>query len=381
MSKVDALSHTLPPARDLTIVRGRGPWLWDDSGNTFVDLGISLGVAALGHGHPAVVAAIHRQVEELVALGTSAHNPVREEFARALVACAPRPGMRAFLCNSGAEAVEAALKFAKGATGRPGIVAAYRGFHGRTLGALSVTYRPEYREPFGPLVPGVTFVPFGNAGALAKAVEDTTAAVILEPVQGEGGVHPAPPGYLEEARSICNGHGSLLILDEVQTGLGRTGRMWACQADGVEPDILTTSKALGGGLPLGATLVTEAVDDAVKGGHHSTFGGNPLACAAGLATLTTILKGRLWERAELMGREALKALEGLPGLKEVRGRGLMVGLELRDRAAPVLRGLQEQGFLASMAGSMVLRLLPPLTLDEDLWTQGLGAIGKVIHAG
>ncbi len=353
---------------------GRGAHLWDDQGRRYVDVGINLGVAGVGHCHPAVVEAIRRQAAELIALGTVAQSPVRDAFVRALLACSPRPGMRAFLCNSGAEAVETALKFAKGATGRPGLVAAYRGFHGRTLGALSVTYRPEYRESFEPLLPGVTFVPYGDVEALERAVGDSTAAVILEPIQGEGGVHVPPAGYLAAAHRICHAHGALLILDEVQTGLGRTGFLWACQAEGVEPDILTTSKALGGGLPLGAALVTPGVDDRVKGGHHSTFGGNPLPCAAGLAALEVIVAQRLWERAGRLGTEAAEALRDLPGVREVRGRGLMIGLELKGRAAPVLRGLQERGYLASMAGPTVLRLLPPLVIEEEDWGGALKAL-------
>ena len=371
------------PRHALEIVRGEGAHLWDSAGRRYLDLGASHGTANVGHANPEVVAALARQARELLQLAGSFASPVRTEFIRALTATLPAPLDRVFLSNSGTESVEAAIKFARSATGRPRIVAAMRGFHGRTLGALSATWRPEFRAPFEPLVPEFAHVPFNDAAALAAAVDDRTAAVLLEPVQGEGGVHPAAEGYLRDARAIASAHGALLILDEVQTGLGRTGRFWALERSGIVPDIVTAAKSLAGGVPIGATVTTGAVESAFRGTHQSTFGGNPLACAAGIAALEYARRERLAERAERLGEIARLRLAGLPEsvVREVRGVGLMIGIELRGRAAPHLEALRSQGYLAISGGANVIRLLPPLVISEEDWVGALGALREILGRG
>ncbi|MEM0129075.1 MAG: aspartate aminotransferase family protein [Thermoplasmata archaeon] len=366
-----------------TIVRGEGAYLWDDAGRRYVDLGASLGVANVGHAHPKVVRAIAEQAASLLYVGSAYATEARRRFVERLLSLLPPSLDRVFLSNSGTEAMEQALKVARSSTRRPEWVAARRGFHGRTMGSLSVTWRPELREPFEPLVPGARHVAFGDAAALEEAVGPTTAAVVLEVVQGEGGVHPATPEYLRAARSICDRNGALLLLDEVQTGVGRTGRNFAFEHSGVVPDILALAKSLAGGVPIGATVVRPEVERAFAGSLHSTFGGNPLACAAGAAALEVLVEERLSERAARLGSlglERLRAGAG-PRVREVRGLGLMIGIELRERAWPYLERLRERGYLASAAGPQVIRLLPPLTIAEEDWDAALGAIAEVLGDG
>jgi acetylornithine/LysW-gamma-L-lysine aminotransferase len=357
--------------------------LWDSSGREYIDCGASFGVGNLGHCNPAVVEAIAEQARQLIHVGPSFGTPAKAAFVERLLSLAPGNLERVFLSNSGSEAVEAAIKFARAATGRKKIVAAMRGFHGRTMGSLSATWRREFREPFEPLVPGFEHVPFNDVEALEKAVDTETAAVILEAVQGEGGVHVASPEYLPAAREACTSAGALLILDEVQTGMGRTGRLFAVERWGVEPDLMTLAKSLAGGVPIGATLATEEVERAFKGSHTSTFGGNPLACAAGTAALEYVVRERLWERADRLGAQGLATLRGLkaPSVREVRGLGLMIGIELRGKAAPVLQALQEDGVLAIGGGSSVVRLLPPLVISDDQWSAALSAVGRALDHG
>lgn len=366
-----------------TIVRGEGASLWDRAGRRFVDLGASHGVGNLGSSHPEVVRAIQHQAAELLYLGTGYDVPVRTEFLERLVRLLPPSLHRVFLSNSGTEAVEAAIKFARAATGRPKVVAAMRGFHGRTLGALSATWRREFREPFEPLVPGFVHVPFNDVAALTAAVDETTALVLLEPIQGEGGVHVATPEFLSAARACSTSNEALLAFDEVQTGVGRTGRMFAFERWGVIPDLLVLAKSLAGGVPIGATVTSEDVRVRFRGSHHSTFGGNPLACAAGVAALEATVRERLAERAERLGEYARARLRQLPPekVREVRGLGLLIGVELRERATPLLEALEERGFLALPAGATVLRLLPPLVIAEDDLRAGLEAIEEVVGRG
>ena len=368
--------------RDLQIVRGEGAWLYDADGNRYIDCVGGQGAANLGHCHPAVVAALREQMETLISCPEFFHNPVRARYQAELCRAANIP--RVFLCNSGAEAIEGALKIARLVTGRTGVVAAMRGFHGRTMGALSTTWEKAYREPFEPLIAGVRHAPYNHVERLAEALDDTVAAVILEPVQGEGGVHPAADGYLAAVRELCDANGSLLILDEIQTGFGRTGYLFAHQHDGVQPDLMCLAKSIGAGVPMGAVLLGERVGALPPASHGSTFGGNPLACAAGLAVLDVLQNSDLIERARLLGDEVIPYLrEHLPmsTVRAVRGRGLMIGIELRGKVAPVLRALQARGVLALPAGPMVLRLLPPLVIEEaDLW-QAVHIIEEVLsHA-
>jgi len=258
-----------------------------------------------------------------------------------------------------------------------------RGFHGRTLGALSATWRREFKEPFEPLVPAFVHVPFNDPAALEAAVDETTALVLLEPVQGEGGVHVASAEYLRAARSVTERTGALLAFDEVQTGLGRTGRRFAFEHRGVVPDLLLLAKSLAGGLPIGATVVAGDVAPRFRGTHHSTFGGNPLVCAAGLAALDFLVREQLAERAERLGTHGLERLRSLPPekVREVRGLGLMIGIEFREKVAPYLAALESAGFLAISAGSTVLRLLPPLVISDADWEAGLDAITEVVGRG
>ncbi|MER7763472.1 acetylornithine transaminase [Streptomyces sp. NPDC097619] len=349
------------------LVRGSGCTLWDEDGRTYTDFTSGIAVNALGHAHPAVVAAVAGQAALLGHVSNlyAAGPPV--ELAERLVELAGRPG-RVFFANSGAEAVEAAFKLAR-RTGRAGMVAAEGGFHGRTMGALSLTGQPAKREPFGPLVPGVRHVPYGDLGALASAVGPDTAAVVLEPVQGEAGVRPAPPGYLRAARELTREAGALLVLDEVQTGIGRTGHWFGHGAEpGVDPDVVLLAKGLGGGLPIGAVLAFgEAAELLGPGQHGSTFGGNPVACAAGLAVLDTIAGQGLLERVRVAGERLRAGLEGLghPLVREVRGRGLLLGVELsKPESDRIQRAALNAGFLINACGPSVLRLAPPLVVSD-----------------
>jgi acetylornithine/LysW-gamma-L-lysine aminotransferase len=369
--------------RGLTIVRGEGARLWDDHGRSYVDLGATHGVGNLGSSNPEVVRALEAQARELLYLGSGYGNPARTAFLDKLLSLLPPSFGPVFLSNSGTEAVEAALKIARSATGRAKVVAAMRGFHGRTMGALSATWRKELREPFEPLVPGFEHVPFNDAEALESAVDESTALVLLEPVQGEGGVHVATEEFLRTARAASERAGALLAFDEVQTGVGRTGRLFAFQHWSVVPDILLLAKSLAGGVPIGATITTDAIAQRFRGSHHSTFGGNPLACAAGLAALEYTVRERLPERAGRLGGIGLERLRSLPSekVREVRGLGLLIGVELREKVAPYLAALEGRGFLALSAGATVLRLLPPLTISDADWTAGLDAIHEVVQVG
>jgi LysW-gamma-L-lysine/LysW-L-ornithine aminotransferase len=367
----------------LSIVRAEGAALFDDRGRRYVDLGATHGAGSLGAAHPAIATAVAEQARTLLYLGSGYRNPVRTEFLEALLRRLPSSFARVFLSNSGAEAVEAAIKIARGATGRAGIVAAMRGFHGRTLGALSATWRRDLREPFEPLVPGFSHVPFNDVAALDAAVGPETAMILLEPVQGEGGVHVATEEFLRAARAAADRTGALLGFDEVQTGIARTGRLFAFERWGVIPDILILAKSLAGGVPVGATVTSAQVESRFRGSHHSTFGGNPLACAAGIAALTVVERERLAERAERLGAVARRALAGLPPerVREVRGLGLLLGVELREKVAPYLAALEARGFLAIPAGATVLRLIPPLVIDEADWAAGLEAVVEVLDRG
>ncbi len=367
----------------LNLVRGENARLWDDQGRAYVDLGATHGAGSLGAANPEIAAAVADQGREMVYLGSGYANPVRTRFLERLLSLLPGSFARVFLSNSGTEAIEAALKIARSSTGRTKIVAAMRGFHGRTMGSLSATWRRELKEPFEPLVPGFVHVPFNDPRALESAVDESTALVLLEPVQGEGGVHVATEEFLRAARTFADRSGALLGFDEVQTGIGRTGRLFAFERWGVVPDLLVLAKSLAGGVPIGATVTTEEVAERFRGSHHSTFGGNPLACAAGLAALNFTVRERLPERAERLGARAREVLGGLPAekIREVRGLGLMIGVEFRGKAAPYLAALQERGFLAISAGSTVVRLLPPLTIPEREWEEGLAALLEVVESG
>jgi acetylornithine/LysW-gamma-L-lysine aminotransferase len=314
-----------------------------------------------------VVAAIREQAERLIVCQETFYNDNRARLQAELLCIAPEGLERVFLCNSGTEAVEGALKFARLLTGRPGIVAAKNGFHGRTMGALSATWRKQYREPFQPLVPGFVHVGYNDLPSMAQAVGEETAAVILEVVQGEGGIVPGDGDYLRSVQALCRERGALFVVDEVQTGFGRTGRMFACEHHGLEPDLMCLAKGMAGGVPLGAILIHGRLGELPRRVHGSTFGGNPLACAAALATIDTLEAEGLPDRTAEQGAVFLTLLRDVdsPLVREVRGMGLMVGVQLKRRAGPYLAALMERGVLALSAGPTVVRFLPPLVISEE----------------
>lgn len=376
----------------LVLTRGEGSWVWDAEGRRYLDFVTGLAVTGLGHAHPQVTAAICRQAQVLGHVSNFYYSAPQSELAARL---ARLSGLdRVFFCNSGAEANEAALKLARRwawrRAGKPAgepspslVLAAANSFHGRTYGALSLTGQAKYHAGFAPLVPGIVHVPLNDVAALEAAFGPEVGALVLEPVQGEGGIHPCTEEFLRAARRLCDAHEALLILDEVQTGLGRTGRMFAFQHYGIVPDVLTLAKALGGGLPLGATLAREEVAAAFEpGAHASTFGGNPVCCAAGLAVLDVLEREDLPGRAAHLGRRLVQGLLelGLRNAKvgEVRGLGLMVGVDVGEEAAQVAAACREAGLLVNAVGPHTLRLLPPLTAAEEEIDLAVSILEKVL---
>lgn len=352
--------------RGLDFVSGQNATLRDTRGRSFTDLASAHGVAAIGHCHPSLQKAIGEQSGRLLSCPGSFGTPLRQELATELRQLMPAGLNRFFFTNSGSESLEAALKMAILSSDRKKIIAFRGGFHGRTLGALGLTFTPKYREPFIPFVPEVDFLPFNDIEALRTAMDTSVCAVVLEVVQGEGGVIPASTTFLRELESLCRRFGCLLIADEVQTGGGRTGTFWAVEASGITPDILCFAKALGGGFPFGGIACSERIRPR-PGSHGSTFGGNPLACAAALASLMVIQEEQLCRKAQEKGDMVMAMLrkEDMPDVAEIRGRGLMIGIELKYKVTPVLSRLQERGVIALAAGPRVLRLLPPLTIPKD----------------
>lgn len=353
----------------MSLVRGQGARVWDAEGREYVDLLGGIAVNALGHAHPDVVAAVSLQMSTLGHTSNLAISPPAVALAERLIALldpSGERGGRAFFCNSGAEANEAALKLTR-RTGRTRIVVAERSFHGRTMGALALTAQPAKQDPFRPLPGDVVVVPFGDAVALSDAVDDATAAVFLEPIQGEGGVIPAPEGYLAAARAACDTHGALLVLDEVQTGIGRTGDWFAHQADAVVPDVVALAKGLGGGLPIGACIAFGPAAALLgPGSHGSTFGGNPVSCAAALAVLGVIEREGLVSRARVAGERLSGIVEATPAVSHVRGRGLLLGAVLHTPAAADLEAAaRARGLIVNAVAPDVIRMAPPLVLTDD----------------
>jgi acetylornithine/LysW-gamma-L-lysine aminotransferase len=365
--------------RQVAFVRGQGALLYDDQGREYIDCIGGQGSANVGHSHPAIVEAITNQARTLISCTEMFYNDRRAQLVDRLTALVDMP--RVFLCNSGTEAVEAALKFARLTTGRSGIVAAMRAFHGRTMGALSATWNKKYRQGFEPLVPGFSHIPFDDLASLEAAITDQTAAVILEVVQGEGGVYPASRGFLQGAQELCRARGAMLILDEVQTGFGRTGRMFAYQHYDLQPDLVCVAKSIAGGLPMGATLIGERLGQLPVGSHGSTFGGNPVACAASLATLEVLEEEQLPQKAARSGEYLMSHLKSLrsPAIREVRGLGLIVGIEIKEKVAPYLAELAGHGVLALAAGMTVIRLLPPLVITQEQLDKVVVALGEVLQ--
>ncbi|GAA2928755.1 acetylornithine transaminase [Streptomyces mexicanus] len=365
----------------LPLVRGAGSTVWDADGREYLDFVGGIATNALGHAHPAIVEAVSRQIGSLGHISNFFLAEPTVALAERLLQLFGREG-RVFFCNSGAEANEAAFKIGR-LTGRTHIVATHGGFHGRTMGALALTGQPAKQDPFRPLPGDVTHVPYGDAQALAAAVTDETALVVIEPVQGENGVVVPPAGYLKAARAITAATGALLVLDEVQTGIGRTGSWFAYQAhEGVLPDVVTLAKQLGGGLPLGATVAFGRAADLFQPGQHgTTFGGNPVACAAGLAVLDTIEAEGLLDNVKRQGERLRQGVEALghPLVSHVRGAGLLLGIVLTGPHAPtVQQAAQEAGFLVNAPAPDVVRLMPPLNLGDDAVDAFLGALPGIL---
>jgi acetylornithine aminotransferase len=373
------LTYGMPP---VALARGQGCTVWDVDGNSYLDLIAGIAVSALGHGHPAIVEAVSRQAGTLAHVSNLFLHERQVELAERLIGLLGTDG-RVFFANSGAEANEAALKLVRKAQGaeRPVIVAAEGSFHGRTMGALSLTGKDSIRLPFGPFGVQVRFVHYGDVAELEEAVGADTAAVFLEPALGEGGVVPAPAGYLKAARAACDATGALLVLDEIQSGIGRTGEWFAHQREGVLPDVLTLAKGLGGGLPIGACIGLGRCGSVLgKGDHGSTFGGNPIACAAALAVLDTIEKEGLLAHVTAVGEQLAAGIEGTghPLIAGVRGSGLWLAIALTGTAATAVAATaQRQGFLVNAVQSDAVRLAPPLILsatEADSFTAALPGI-------
>lgn len=366
------------------VERGLGANVWDVQGRKYIDCMAGYGVALLGHCNRRVTDAITEQIGKIITVHSSLYNPTRKEFLEKIIGLAPDGLEQVHLNNSGAESVEAAIKLAKKYTGRKKMVAMRGSYHGKSLGALSITFGPRYRRPFEPLIEGVEFVPFGDADALRSAVDDDTAFVIVEPIQGESGINVAPPGFLQEAREICDESGALLVFDEIQAGLGRTGRLWACQNWDVSPDILCLAKGIAGGVPMGATLARSEIMGAMsKGEHSSTFGGNPLSCAAGIATLDALTQDGLVENSAAVGGVFAEGLQSLKErhprmIRDVRGMGLMIGVELKFEVKGILERLIDRGVLMLYSGRNILRILPPLVISKEYAANVLDALDAVL---
>jgi acetylornithine/LysW-gamma-L-lysine aminotransferase len=380
VGREDAHTSGLYTKRPLVIVRGDGALLYDEDGREYIDCVGGQGSANLGHGNAVVADALAAQARTLASCTELFYNDRRAELYDVLAALLPPSLDRVFLCNSGTEAVEGALKFARAATKRQGVVATMRGFHGKTMGALSATWGPEYRDVFGPLVPGFSHVPFNKIEALGAAITAETAAFIVELVQGEGGVRPATREFIAEAARLCRERGALLVIDEIQTGFCRTGTMFALEQYEVVPDILCVAKSIAGGLPMGAIAFSRAVGDLPKRSHSSTFGGNPLACAAAIAAIGEMRRLDLATRARERGEQLLDGLRAIRSdkVREVRGLGLLAGVELKENAGPTIRALQDEGILALGAGPTVVRYLPPLVISAAQVDRVLAATAKVL---
>jgi len=354
----------------VTIEKGLGSHVWDTDNNEYIDCMGGYGVALVGHRNERVVNAIKSQIDKVITVHSSFYSKTREKFLQTLIDTAPSGLSQVHLNNSGAESIEAAIKFARKFTGKKKMVAMKGSYHGKSMGALSLTFNPKYREPFQPLVEEVSFSPYGDVDALQNVVDKDTAFVILEPIQGESGIHVPPEGFLQEVRKICDENDSLLIFDEIQSGLGRTGSMWASEHWKTVPDIMCLAKGIAGGVPMGVTLVRPDILAVMKKGEHSsTFGGNPLACAAGTATLQALTQDGLVENAKSMGEKFLRGLEELKSkhkiIREVRGKGLMIGVELKFEVKDILMEGIKNGLLLLYSGRNILRFLPPLVISEE----------------
>ncbi len=367
----------------VTVEKGVGSHAWDVDGKEYIDCMGGYGVALVGHQNQRVNNAIKEQIDKIITVHSSLYNKTREEFLKLLVGLAPEKLTQVHLNNSGAEAIEAAMKFARKFTGKKGMVAMKGSYHGKSFGALSLTFNPKYKKAFAPLVEKVSFASYGDIESLKEVIDEDTAFVILEPIQGESGIIVAPDGYLQEVRKICDEKGILLIFDEIQAGLGRTGRLWACDHWNTAPDILCLAKGIAGGVPMGATLVRPDILASIsKGEHSSTFGGNPISCAAGTASLKALTEDGLIENSEKMGKIFREGLEKLKEkhtmIREIRGKGLMIGIEMKFEVKDILMGLIREGVLMLYSGRNILRILPPLVISEEDITKVLHALDSIL---
>jgi LysW-gamma-L-lysine/LysW-L-ornithine aminotransferase len=370
--------------RPLVITRGKGSLVWDTKGKEYIDCMGSYGVALLGHSHPKVVEAVCKQAETLISCHASLYNNKRTEFLQKLMSITPTGLNKAFLSNSGAESVECAIKISRKFTGKPEIIAVMGGFHGKTMGALSATWDKKYRDPFLPLVPEFKHVPPDNLEKLSEAVTDKTAAVLLEPIRGEGGVRVPPADFLPSVKKLCDKKGVLLILDEVQTSFGRTGKLFGCDHWRVTPDIICLAKPFAGGLPIGITVAKDHIMSAFKiGEHSSTFSGSPLVCAAACAAIDVLVNDKLAEKAAVLGEYFKEKLEELQAkhkiIKEIRGLGLMLGVELRYDVRNIIIKAMDKGILILDAGKNVLRFLPPLVIEKEQIAKVVAVLDELIE--
>jgi acetylornithine/LysW-gamma-L-lysine aminotransferase len=383
MNGEDQHLATLYQRFQVNLAKGKGARVWDVDDKEYIDCMGGYGVALVGHCNDRVVAAIKKQAETLITAHMSVYNNTRLEFMQKMSAVAP-PGLsKMFFTNSGAESVEGALKFARKYSGKPGVVAMNGAYHGKTFGALSVTYNEKYRKSFLPLIEGVKFVPYSDPAKLEEAIDEQTGAVIIEPIQGETGIIVPPPDLLPKIREICTRRNVVLIYDEIQAGLGRTGKMWAGENWNTTPDIMCLAKGIAGGVPMGLVLAKPEIMDAMKlGEHSSTFGGSPIACAAGSATLDALTQDRLVENAAKVGahfKENLMRLkEKHKVIREVRGLGMMLGVELRFEVRDVLLDGIRNGLLMLYSGRNIIRLLPPLVMDETTVSRAVDIMDKVL---
>lgn len=376
------LSTSLYQKFPIKLDRGKGVRVWDASGKEYIDCMGGYGVALVGHCNPRVVEAIKNQAEKLIVCHMSFYNDARENFIRRIAAIAPKDLSKIFFSNSGAEAVEAALKFSRRFTGKPGIISMSGGYHGKTFGALSATYNEKYRKPFMPLLDNVKFLPYTTT-RIDDAINDNVGAVIVEPIQGETGIILPPDGLLQNMREVCTRHGIVLIFDEIQSGLGRTGKMWAGENWKITPDVMCLAKGLAGGVPIGLTLSRPEIVEALRVGEHSsTFGGNPLACSAGTATIDSLNNDNLVENAAEVGSYfkagLLKLKEKHRIVRDVRGLGMMLALELRFDVRNLLLDGIRHGLLMLYSGKNILRLLPPLVMDKETISEALEIMDELI---
>lgn len=369
----------------ITVEKGDGATIWDAGGKKYIDCMGGYGVGLIGYSNKKVIAAIEEQLKKIMVCHMSVYNNCRLRFLRKLTDIAPPDVTKIFFSNSGAESVEAALKFARKYSQKPGIISMYGGYHGKTFGALSVTHNAKYRKSFVPLLNDIKFIPYGNVGSLIDAIDDKTGTVILEPIQGETGVILPPDGFLNSVRKICDEKNIVLIFDEIQTGLGRTGKMWAGGHWQTVPDIMCLAKGIAAGIPMGVTFLKPKVAEAMRVGEHSsTFAGNPIACAAGNAVLDVISEGNLVKRAAEIGNHfkcgLLELKERHPIIREIRGLGMMLAMEMRFDVRDILLDGIKNGLLMLYSGRNIIRLLPPLIMDKDMVDQALSVMDSLLVA-